>query len=498
MKHQRLFYNTFFSFINQLIVLICTFILPRQILLYYGSDVNGLVSSISQFLGFIALMDMGVGAVVQSSLYKPLVENDSEQISKIIKSAQRFFNKLGTLLAIYIVLLCYCYPYFSHSTFSFSFIAPLIIAISISFFAQYFFGIARQLLLSADQRAYIHLILSSIVLVLNTAIGVLLIHQHCSIQTVKFAMAFVLLIRPLGMWLFVRKHYKIDTHIELTEEPIKQKWNGLAQHVSAFFLGHTDVVVLTLFSTLSNVSVYSVYYMVVAGIRRFVTTLMTGVYSWFGQMYAAKDPSLEHKFAFYEWLLHTLGTSLFTTAGMLIVPFVMLYTRGVHDANYVQPAFGAILLAAYAMFTVRSPYLMMILATGHYKQTQHISFMEAGLNVLISVVGVKLWGLCGVAIGTLVSMTFCTCYFAYYLQGTILCRPMKHFIKHLAVDILTVVCIVFTTQGLAHGASSYIDWIYMACKISTIALIEVLVLNMLFYKKHVMWIGKKMLSLRSK
>ena len=498
MKHKRLFYNTIFSFINQLIALICTFILPRQILLYYGSDVNGLVSSISQFLGFIALMDMGVGAVVQSSLYKPLVENDAVQISKIIKSAQRFYNKLGAMLALYVVSLCFFYPHFTHSAFSFSFVAPLIIAISINLFAQYYWGLALQLLLSADQRAYIHLILNCVSLILNTAIGVLLIHRHCSIQTVKFAMALVLLIRPLGMWLFVHKHYKIDRNIKINEEPIKQKWNGLAQHVAAFLLSHTDVVLLTFFSTLSNVSIYSVYYMVVAGIRRFITTLMTGVSSWFGQMYAAKDPSLEHKFAFYEWLLHTLGTSMFTITGLLIVPFVMLYTRGIHDANYIQPVFGAILLAAYAMYTIRLPYLTMVLAAGHYKQTQHISFIEAGLNVLISVVGVKLWGLCGVAMGTLISMAFCTCYFAYYLQGAILCRPVKYFVKHLVVDVLTVVCIVFTAQGLVHGISSYMDWIGRACKITSIGLAETLILNIFFYKSHVMWIGKKMLSLRSK
>ena len=40
----------------------------------YGSDVNGLVSSITQFLGYIALVEGGVGGVIRAALYKPLAK----------------------------------------------------------------------------------------------------------------------------------------------------------------------------------------------------------------------------------------------------------------------------------------------------------------------------------------------------------------------------------------------------------------------------------------
>lgn len=492
MKHKRLFYNTIASFANQFVTLVCTFILPRQILLYYGSDVNGLISSITQFLGFIALMEMGVGAVVQSVLYKPLVDKDHVQVSKIVKSSQQFFNKLGSVLMLYVIALCFLYPYFSHATFSVSFIVSLIIALSINFFAQYYFGLTRQLLLDSDQRAYVPLCLNALALILNTGVGILLIWNHFTIQTVQFAMALILLIRPVGIWWFVRKHYTIYRNIELTEEPIKQKWNGLAQHISAFLLSHTDVVLLTFFSTLSNVSIYSVYYMVVAGIRRFITTLMTGAFSWFGQLYAANDPSLQTKFAFYEWLLHTLGTLIFTVAGLLIVPFAIIYTQGIHDANYVQPFFGGILLAAYAMYTIRLPYLTMILAAGHYKETQHISILEAVLNLVISIVGVQLWGLCGVALGTLVAMTYCTTAIAYYLQENIIHRSFWHLIKHYVIDILSALLIIAVSRWFKIPVNNYFSWTIMATKITLIALVAEIFINGLFYPNEMKFFVAKL------
>ena len=75
-RKRRLFYNTISSLIFQLTTIICGFILPRLILTAFGSEVNGLVNSIIQFLGIISFLELGVGAVVQSTLYKPLAEKN--------------------------------------------------------------------------------------------------------------------------------------------------------------------------------------------------------------------------------------------------------------------------------------------------------------------------------------------------------------------------------------------------------------------------------------
>ena len=125
----------------QMTTIICGFILPRLILGHFGTEVNGLVNSITQFLGIIAFLELGVGAVVQSSLYKPLADNDNIAVSKVITSADKFFRRLGYVLAIYVIAMLFYYPYLVKQSFSFMFTATLIAAISIRSFAQYFFGI---------------------------------------------------------------------------------------------------------------------------------------------------------------------------------------------------------------------------------------------------------------------------------------------------------------------------------------------------------------------
>lgn len=78
MRQKRLLYNTVSSLIFQLTTIICGFILPRLILNAFGSEVNGLVNSIAQFLGVISFLELGVGAVVQSAFPSTA---DKEKIS---------------------------------------------------------------------------------------------------------------------------------------------------------------------------------------------------------------------------------------------------------------------------------------------------------------------------------------------------------------------------------------------------------------------------------
>ena len=103
-RGKKLFLNTGSSLIFQVTTIICGFILPRLILKAFGSEVNGLVNSITQFLGIISFLELGVGAVVKSSLYKPLADKDEDSVSKIIASADKFFKKLGFILFIYVII----------------------------------------------------------------------------------------------------------------------------------------------------------------------------------------------------------------------------------------------------------------------------------------------------------------------------------------------------------------------------------------------------------
>lgn len=475
--------NTAASLIAQITTLICGFILPRLFLQHYGSEVNGLVNSISQFLSVIAFLELGVGAVVQSSLYKPLAEKDNQQISKVMVSANKFFQRLARILLVYVISLMIIYPYIANQNFGFIYTATLIAAISISSFAQYYFGIVNSLLLNADQRGYIQYNAQTVTIILNTIVCAIMISMNGTIQVVKLVTSLIYLARPVILQIYVNNHYAINWKIKYTQEPIKQKWNGVAQHVASVVLDGTDTIVLTVFSTLSNVSIYSVYFLVVKGVKTLFLSVTNGIQALIGELWAKQElDQLKSFFGWIEWLIHTGTTYVFSCTAALIVPFIQVYTLGIRDANYIQPTFAILLTLANAMHCLRLPYNIMVLAAGHYKQTQRNYIVAAILNIVVSVLTVKIWGLIGVAIGTLVAMTYQTIWLAIYDSRHFIYWPLKKVIRQFLVDIISSFLIISFGSHIVLKDITYFNWFFMAIKVAIVALFVAFCLNSLFYR----------------
>ena len=139
----------------QFVAIIYGFVLPRLILEQFGSEVNGLSQSIKQFLGIIGFLDMGVGQVVRSALYRPLEENNHKKVSQILVSGSRFYRKIAYALLIYVAILVAFYPMLVAQSFGWLYISSMIAIMAIGSFAQYYFGIIQEQLLHAAQKSYL-------------------------------------------------------------------------------------------------------------------------------------------------------------------------------------------------------------------------------------------------------------------------------------------------------------------------------------------------------
>ena len=483
---RKLLLNTIAGFTKQITAIICGFILPRYILLYFGSSVNGLVNTMIHYLSFISLLDMGVGAVVISNFYCPLAINDAEQTSRIYKASNRFFRYLALIFVGYVAVLVFIFPSIVNEGYDTIYTVSLLIIIATSTFVEYFFGMTNNLLLQADQKAYISLTMFSVTTLFNTAISVRLIIWGANIQTVKLASALVFIIRPLAQELYVRRHYRIDKTIKIDKEPNKQKWNGFSQHLSAVVCQNVDIMALSFFSTMENVSIYSVYYLVVSGLTQLVMTASTGIESFFGNLIAKTEiEKLIDVFEKIEFAGHIIVAMAFTAAAILIVPFVMIYTKGVADAaNYCQPLFAILMVSAYAVRCLRVPYFMVIKAAGHYKQTQNGAFIAAVINVVITVALVFKFGLIGAAVGTLIALAYHTIYFVFYLRTNILSRSIYKFIRCLAADISIFVISFLTTSFIRFECTSYTEWILYAIAVGVIILLVSAVISVLLFRNN--------------
>ena len=82
-NNKTIVFNIITSISVQVVTIVCGFILPKVILNTFGSEVNGLVSSLTQVLSYINLLEGGISGVIQAALYKPIIENNCNYYTHI-------------------------------------------------------------------------------------------------------------------------------------------------------------------------------------------------------------------------------------------------------------------------------------------------------------------------------------------------------------------------------------------------------------------------------
>lgn len=491
-KFNKMKVNTISAIVCQIITVVYGMILPAFYLRYYGSEVNGMVASITQFLGLITFCEAGIGAIIQTALYKPLSQKNEKKISEIMVAAQHFFRSLAMLLIGYVVVLIIFYPNIIQSDYDWGSTVILILAIASGTFSQYYFGMSNQMLINADQKLYIQYLFQIMTLIVTAFLSVIIMYFGGSIQSVKIVSAFILLLRPLLLSRYVKKHYNIDYKVEYKKNALPQKWNGLVHHIAFVIVEHTDTIVLTFFSTMKNVSIYSIYYMIVSGLRQLIESISASYQSLMGNLWYSQDKEkFKNTFSYIEWLIHTLSTGFFSICIMLIIPFVNLYTHNIKDANYVIPLFGALMVLAQFSYCIRLPYHYVVRVVGHYKETQMGAICEAIINVVISVILVMRYGLVGVAIGTICAMLFRTIYLVVYLKKHILYRSQFLFWKQLIIDLSIITISIIISSNFINVIKSWFLWILFAILATFIVCGIILIFNIIFYKQNIKRILKR-------
>lgn len=81
----------------------------------------------------------------------------------------------------------------------------------------------------------------------------------------KLLTGLLYIIQPLVYGYFVKKHYSIDWNTEPDDSLLKERWKVLRLNCAAFILNSTDITILTIFTSLTTVSIYGVYTLVTNG-----------------------------------------------------------------------------------------------------------------------------------------------------------------------------------------------------------------------------------------
>ena len=197
MRSKQAFRNVLSSIFLQIITVLTGIYIPQLMIRTYGSDINGMVSSITQFISYLSLVEAGVSNAAIVALYTPLAINDKSAINKVMSAAKIFYLRSGIAFVALLFGLVVFYPFFVNNKIDPSLIRWMVLVLGSSFIVDYFFLGKYRVILTANQRGYIITVAQSIGTIINSALTIILIYAGCDILFVKIAATIVYILRAI-------------------------------------------------------------------------------------------------------------------------------------------------------------------------------------------------------------------------------------------------------------------------------------------------------------
>ncbi len=470
MRTKQALKNVIFSLLLQVVTAVSGLLLPQFFIELYGSSVNGLVSSISQFITYMTLVEAGIGAAGAVALYRPLADKDDGAVSRIVTAAKQFYLRSGLIFVILVGGLVAFYPFLVRSEIGdASFVRWMIAVLAVNGVVDYFFLGKYRVLLTADQRGYVISVAQTVGTVAVIVLSIVMMRLGCSALAVKSVAAAVYVLRSVAVWIYAKKRYP---HISFRAKPdfksFSQRWSALLHQVVGMVVNNTDVVLLTLLlsaNALEEVSVYALYNSIVWVLVSLMNSISNGLGSGFGEVIARKETeTLKKSFGDFEFLFFILIFVAFSCVAVLFYPFVGLYSAGFTDGvNYLRWPLVLFFTLSGLTQCLRFPGLTLILAAGHYKETRWRAIAEAVINLAVSIALIFPFGITGVIFGTFVSYFYRTADVIFYSAKRFVPGTLKTTLKRLAVNVLLMAfCVTAGLLLIPQALSGWLSWLCFA------------------------------------
>ncbi|MCQ2420441.1 MAG: sugar isomerase [Clostridia bacterium] len=455
-RSQKIFIS---GLLSQIVTLLLGIIIPRLVIVSYGSEVNGLLSSVRQIFVYVALLEAGIGTASLQALYAPIAAGDHAQVSSIMAATDRYYKRTGTLYALAVILLAFLYPFLVKSEIPFLVVAGVIFFQGASGVINYFFQGKFAILLRVDGRSYVTANLATIVNIVSKLAQIALILAGCNILAVQVTYFVINVAQMLYISRYIRTHYTwLDLTVKPDYEALQQSKNVIIHQVSGLIFNNTDILVLTFFCGLKAVSVYSLYSMIVGCVSTVIDTICSSVEFILGQAFHSDRKRFLRLQEAYETYYLGISFAFFTVTLVMLPSFIQIYSAGITDTVYTDRYLPYLFVILNVLMYARRTSSQIINFAGHFKQTQWRSILESVINLSVSLVMVYYFGIYGVLLGTIAALLYRTNDIILYANLKILGRkPWRTYRRWLQNTVLMIGCVV-GLKTILPSIGSYLQW----------------------------------------
>lgn len=465
-----------------------------------GEEIYALNQLFIQLFSYISLVEGGVGAIIAQKYYKLFVDNDINEINKMYTSSKIAMRKVSLLIFIIGFILSFFLSFFTNNSLS-SFYMQFVFILYILRSILEYLNLSPRFVLQADQKIYKINLIVNFFKILEIIIGIVLL---CFKVDYMFILISSILLR-IVMYKFVNKKiYREFPWLHSLNEGEVPKIRGIGymffHKIAGAVYSNTDILLISSKMNPFLVTVYSSYNYVIRYITDVIYMIGSAISASFGNV-IYKEKSQESFKIFEELNIFFLFCSCFFSINVYLLAdsFVGKIWLG---QEYIMTEICLILMV-YILFSNISKriFTLYVETVAKYKETKVIVALEAGLNLVLSLIMISFHGVTGVLFATVISYLITTFwYYPYYIYNKeFKTNCLTYFFKYFIVFFITVL-LSFSGSILTNviNVNGILSWLLIAFGLCMIMLVITVGIFYLFFQDFRRLIQKIILMVRGK
>ena len=336
-SRRRVLHNMCSSLLYNLSVILFGLLLPRLYLTSFGSELNGLDSTIKQIFSCLTLLEAGVGLASQQAYYLPVAVGDRKAINGIFSATHHYYRRTGIVYLLVTVVFALLYPLCINTVLSYGTVSLIVVFYGIPGIVSYLVQGKYRSFMEVEGKNYVITYITTATMAAGNLLRMLALLFTRSILLVQVTYCVPSVFQVLVLTAYMRKNYPwLNAHDTPNLEALAQRGSVLVHQLTSIVFNNTDTILISSLCGLASASVYTIYMLFFSNIEKLFYSIVNSISFRLGQLFYVEPEKFKRLYRLYDALYLSAAFALFTTVAVFLMPIIALYTSGVTDAEYLD------------------------------------------------------------------------------------------------------------------------------------------------------------------
>lgn len=401
-RSRKVIKNLLSEVLPQVVIIVLGLFRSKYYLDYLGENTVGLVNLFSQIIGYLSLVEGGIGQAVIYRLYHPTFKKDFNKVSEIGNGTRKIFKRIIIIILSLAVFVGFIIPFLiKDNQFDLSYIVINFVLYVISEIILYTTVFERSIYVATERSYKVNRIIKTSLIVKHICEILLAIVIH-NISIIFTCLILISLLENIIIKKISKKDYpEIPVTKKEDMSVLKDVKHLMVHKVAGLVATNIDIILISKYIGLGKVLIYSTYLLYVNSIMSFTTKISRAMVGTIGNILLEDKNKAYQTFVKFNGLCFFMGLMIAGPFNMFINNFISIFYSGKVATSIVT---STLFTAVLVYNVIRIPLLTYTEGAGLFKETKICPIIESVANLALSIVLIRFYGINGCLIGTIVSL----------------------------------------------------------------------------------------------